>query len=378
MQRGVLTRGASRLLTATSKPKGVIAALVVFALASGGAPAPSLGSSGTIGFSVSGGLDHAVGDEITITPTGDYAFTGSFQCLYTLEIQQPLAPDSPDAYPSIIETTSDSVGGACPAWTFRLPNPAQMVYYPPGSSTSVTVWISVMGGPDELNMISLTQTVTFATSSDTVAPSSSLPAVFWTLSKTASSPGESVTIAVDTEQFPWKCSASYASSWEGVSNPDPYTDADTCADITFTQRAPGTYFVIHSEPDGVTGLGALSYILAQDPPAGPMPDTARPSILGTNPKRGARAVSRASTIAIHFSEPVTGVSGKSLYLLNLRTGSRVRTVVRYTGTSRTATINPVLMLMRSTRYRVVAAGTIHDRAGNRLPAASYTFLTSSR
>jgi len=53
-------------------------------------------------------------------------------------------------------------------------------------------------------------------------------------------------------------------------------------------------------------------------------------------------------------------------------------VVRYTGTSRTATINPVLMLMRSTRYRVVATGTIHDRAGNRLPAASYTFLTSSR
>jgi len=245
--------------------------LSIFAIATlvgGGlfvAPPVTRAATGTLSFAVSGGLSHTVGDTITITPTGNYAFVGGFICVYTLVIQQPLAPNSPMANDSSISTSAASVGGICPAWTFRLPNLAQMAYYSTGASTSMAASVCAVGSANEDNICSGIQFITYAPSSAAPTSTSTLPAVLWTLTNTKASAGQSVTAQITTLNFPWRCSASYNHASTSVTT--AYSGSASCASITFTQAFPGTWLTISSDPDGITGLGALSQIWAQDPKA---------------------------------------------------------------------------------------------------------------
>jgi hypothetical protein len=81
-------------------------------------------SAAAFPFEISGGPNHQVSDEITITPslTGLPANTS---CTYELAIRQ-------DTYPGQFgwaNITQDAIvaRGMCPAWTFVLPNTADMV-----------------------------------------------------------------------------------------------------------------------------------------------------------------------------------------------------------------------------------------------------------
>ncbi len=114
------------------------------------------------------------------------------------------------------------------------------------------------------------------------------------------------------------------------------------------------------------------------PTASPRPtrDTTRPTIVSRAPGRNATGVSGGSTIRIRFSEPVRGVSGSSVRLVNVSGGWVVRSTVRYNASTRTATLDPALNMYPSTQYRVTILAGITDAAGNRLAPTSWTFTVA--
>ena len=79
---------------------------------------------------------------------------------------------------------------------------------------------------------------------------------------------------------------------------------------------------------------------------------------------------------MRFSEPIRGISATTLRLVDLRTGRTVRIRSRrYDAATRTVTLDPSYRLAARTSYRVVIRAGIHDVAGNRLPAQTWTFRT---
>ncbi len=103
-------------------------------------------------------------------------------------------------------------------------------------------------------------------------------------------------------------------------------------------------------------------------------DTTPPTIIERYPLPGATEVPLRPAITVKFSEPVTGVSGSSLYL----TGSGVPTCfVTYDEATRTATLTPGSNLSNSTTYTVNLTTAIKDRANNSLATTWWTFTTNS-
>jgi len=90
-----------------------------------------------------------------------------------------------------------------------------------------------------------------------------------------------------------------------------------------------------------------------------------------------RSVSRTTNVVLRFSEPVTGVSGRTIRLRDTVTGHYVTAVVTYNATLRRATLNPSVTLAAHRRYRVVVSTGITDRAGNPLRATSRYFTTGA-
>jgi subtilisin family serine protease len=132
--------------------------------------------------------------------------------------------------------------------------------------------------------------------------------------------------------------------------------------------------------DDVFGCGRLDVAAAltmatPPPPPPPPPDTTAPRIRSRTPGSGVTGVSRRAVVSVVFSETVRGVSTRTLWLVNTRTGFRVRVSVTYSATRRTATIKPSTTLAGYTRYRVVVGKGITDRAGNRLATTSWLFRT---
>jgi serine protease len=113
---------------------------------------------------------------------------------------------------------------------------------------------------------------------------------------------------------------------------------------------------------------------ASPPPPAP-PDATAPRIRSRSPGASAIGVSRRAAVSVVFSEAVKGASARSLWLVNTRTGVRIRATVSYASTRRTATIRPLTTLAGSTRYRVVIGRGITDAAGNRLATQSWLFRT---
>ncbi len=108
----------------------------------------------------------------------------------------------------------------------------------------------------------------------------------------------------------------------------------------------------------------------------PTKDTTRPTIVSRSPGPNAAGVSGGTTIRIRFSEPVKGVSGSSIQLVNTSGGWTVRSSVSYNASTRTATLNPALNMYPSTTYRVSILTGITDRAGNRLASTTWTFTVA--
>lgn len=104
-------------------------------------------------------------------------------------------------------------------------------------------------------------------------------------------------------------------------------------------------------------------------------DTINPRVLGTHPIDGATDVRRGVTVTITLDEKVTGVSGETVRLRNVKTGDRVAVKVTYDRATKTMTIDPVRRLADARWYRVKILRGIEDLAGNNLAEGSFSFRT---
>jgi hypothetical protein len=101
-------------------------------------------------------------------------------------------------------------------------------------------------------------------------------------------------------------------------------------------------------------------------------DVAPPRVLSRNPRPETRDVSRKTRVSLKFSEPVRGVSTRTLKLLG-PDGHKVNARVRYDADARRARLEPKDRLRRHTGYVVKLTGGIVDRGGNGVADASRTW-----
>ncbi|MFL5781188.1 MAG: Ig-like domain-containing protein [Thermoleophilaceae bacterium] len=105
-------------------------------------------------------------------------------------------------------------------------------------------------------------------------------------------------------------------------------------------------------------------------------DFAPPRVLDRDPKPDTREVSRLTDVSMQFSEPVRGVSTRTLKLIG-PDGHKVNARVRYDGHRRRARLEPKERLRRHTGYEVKLTGGIVDGGGNGVPDSqrTWTFRT---
>jgi hypothetical protein len=106
-------------------------------------------------------------------------------------------------------------------------------------------------------------------------------------------------------------------------------------------------------------------------------DVTRPTIRTRTPAAGTRSASRATNVAVSFSEGVTGVGPSTFVLTNMSSGRRVSAVVRRTATNRFV-LDPRTTLPRSKAFRVTLVGgrtAIRDLHGVTLSSTSWGFRT---
>ncbi len=155
-------------------------------------------------------------------------------------------------------------------------------------------------------------------------------------------------------------------------------------------RAPGTYtvglplawtagMVVPVDPVAMDGyLGAGGFTPAAANAASVVvgaPDRARPVVTVRAPKPNATKVATSTRVVVRFSEPVTGVTARSVVLRDAATRKPVPATVTYDAASRTATLSPAASLAKGRRYQVALTATIADYAGNRLAPTTWTFTT---
>ncbi|RAM37191.1 peroxidase family protein [Arthrobacter globiformis] len=100
-----------------------------------------------------------------------------------------------------------------------------------------------------------------------------------------------------------------------------------------------------------------------------------PTLVAVSPASGARGVARTANVAARFSEPITGVSTRTVVL---RLGTTViSAAVSYNSTTRTVTLNPSQTLAANRTYTVLVS-SIRDMAGNPFVSRSWTFTTGTR
>ncbi len=212
---------------------------VAFALALllSGLSAPRVAAiSGYLDFTISGGLHHQVGDSITIQPTGSYTFapyTGYGECAYVLTLgggQSNSVLGSGSNIQEIIRPDGDT----CPPWTFTLPNLADMGYWPEGSATSIIVEMGLIDGAcNETCLLAASNgiAITYAPSSASVMPASSLPVVLWSLDHDPVANGDQGTLTVTEVGFGDRLHFCSGTFWY---EPTPiYADQPACADVAF-------------------------------------------------------------------------------------------------------------------------------------------------
>jgi subtilisin family serine protease len=104
-----------------------------------------------------------------------------------------------------------------------------------------------------------------------------------------------------------------------------------------------------------------------------------PSVLSTTPRNGARNVVRSVRPRLTFSVPVTGISTRTITMIDLSRGRRVAIRISYSAASRLATIRPLVRLAANHSYRILVAGVRSAGGGPALrQTAALTFRTGYR
>lgn len=104
-----------------------------------------------------------------------------------------------------------------------------------------------------------------------------------------------------------------------------------------------------------------------------------PTITGVSPRADAGGVPLWSSVSARVSEPVLGVSDRTVKITVAATGARVSATVSFDAASRTITVTPTANLALNTRYRASITGgplAVRDLAGNPLKSQSMFFTTS--
>jgi len=107
-------------------------------------------------------------------------------------------------------------------------------------------------------------------------------------------------------------------------------------------------------------------------------DGVRPALTWRSPGPGSGRVAPGVTVRVRFSEPVAGVSRRTVRLVEVRTGRRVRVDLEAVRSGRTVRIDPRARLHRDTRYRVLLVGGRHglrDLSGEELRSVRWSFRT---
>ena len=102
-------------------------------------------------------------------------------------------------------------------------------------------------------------------------------------------------------------------------------------------------------------------------------DTTRPQVVSTSPTADAAGVDRNTNVTATFDEPVQGVSGSTM-TLSLGT-EQIPATVSYDAATRTATLDPNVVLLADRRYVVRLTTGITDASGNTLPQTIVAFTT---
>lgn len=110
------------------------------------------------------------------------------------------------------------------------------------------------------------------------------------------------------------------------------------------------------------------------PTTAPTPDRVAPAIVAQDPPSGGVAA-LTGALSVRFSEPVVGVDAAGFQLRDAA-GAVLAATVRLDGNGARAILTPGAPLVLAATYTLSLAGTIHDRAGNRLPPTSWSLTAS--
>lgn len=122
-----------------------------------------------------------------------------------------------------------------------------------------------------------------------------------------------------------------------------------------------------------------------DPNASPTPTPSAspapvvPTLTGSTPRNGSRHVLRSTRPHLTFSVPMTGISTRTITMIDLSRGRRVTIRISYGASSLVATVTPTVRLASNHSYRIIVSG-ITSASGD-LPLSrtfAVTFRTGSR
>ena len=102
------------------------------------------------------------------------------------------------------------------------------------------------------------------------------------------------------------------------------------------------------------------------------PDTVAPKVIAKSPTRSPKL---AENFRVRFSEPVTGVSGKTMRLFLKGRAKPLTAVVKLDSTKTRAVLNPSANLKRRKTYVLKLSSGIKDNAGNALAPYSWSVTT---
>jgi hypothetical protein len=168
---------------------------------------------------------------------------------------------------------------------------------------------------------------------------------------------------------------------------DPDGDPLTIVSVSDPARgsaviSPGATSVRYTPDLGYTGPDLFTYRIG-DGRGGQAVATARlsvrdtraPTVVAVSPADRATNIATSANPAARFSEPMSAatVNATSFRLVRRGRTTPVRATVRYSGTSRTATLDPSAGLARGATYTATVTSAARDRVGNRAAARTWSF-----
>ena len=115
------------------------------------------------------------------------------------------------------------------------------------------------------------------------------------------------------------------------------------------------------------------------PTPGATPAPVVPAVLSSSPRNGSRNVSRSTRPRLTFSVPMTGISTRTITMIDLSRGRRLTFRITYSATSLIATVTPTVRLASNHSYRIIVSGITSASGGLPLSRTfAVTFRTGSR